>query len=189
MRKNAWAVFAAALSLCLGSCDKKEAGQALYLDPQASIDQRVEDLLGRMTLEEKVDQMSMNGLAEISQSDRMFGVAESPFVAMDSVARASANAKQAARRNTRLGIPPIQIAECLHGVLAYGATIFPQAIAQGSTWNPDLIRQMGEDLGGQFHPQADVHPVGLGGDLQGGADRLHPLAAAAAHGDDALPAR
>ncbi len=146
MRKNAWAVFAAALSLCLGSCDKKEAGQALYLDPQASIDQRVEDLLGRMTLEEKVDQMSMNGLAEISQSDRMFGVAESPFVAMDSVARASANAKQAARRNTRLGIPPIQIAECLHGVLAYGATIFPQAIAQGSTWNPDLIRQMGEAI-------------------------------------------
>ena len=32
----------------------------------------------------------------------------------------------------------------MHGQLAFGATIFPQAIAQGSTWNPELIRKMGE---------------------------------------------
>jgi len=54
----------------------------------------------------------------------------------------SAEVKKHARENTRLGIPPIQIAKCLHGQLAYGATIFPQAIAQGSTWNPELIEEM-----------------------------------------------
>ena len=47
------------------------------------------------------------------------------------------------RNNTRLGIPAIQIAECLHGQLAFGATIFPQTITQGSTWNPALIEKMG----------------------------------------------
>ena len=46
----------------------------------------------------------------------------------------------------------------------------------------------GEHLGGQLHTDADVHPVGLGGDLQILAHGLHPLAAAAAHGDDALAA-
>ena len=50
------------------------------------------------------------------------------------------------RESTRLGIPAIQIAECLHGQLAFGATIFPQAIAQGSTWNPDLIGKMGKTI-------------------------------------------
>ena len=50
----------------------------------------------------------------------------------------------------------------------------------------DLIGQVGPDIRRQFHPHADVHTVGLGGDVQPRADRLHPLAAAAAHGDDAL---
>lgn len=41
-----------------------------------------------------------------------------------------------------MGIPAIQIAECLHGHMALGATIFPQSIGLGSTWNPELIREM-----------------------------------------------
>ena len=47
---------------------------------------------------------------------------------------------------------------------------------------------MGKHLIGQLHPHADVHPIGPGGDLQLTAHVLHPLAAAAAHGDDAVPA-
>ena len=45
---------------------------------------------------------------------------------------------------TRLGIPILTSAEGIHGILQNGCTIFPQAIAQGSTWNPDLICQMTE---------------------------------------------
>ena len=51
-----------------------------------------------------------------------------------------------------------------------------------------LVGQMGKDRGGQLHTHADVHTVGLCGDLQLLADPLHPFAAAAAHGDDALRA-
>ena len=71
------------------------------------------------------------------------GVCDSPFESIYTVAQNSARSKKYARENTRLGIPFIQIGECLHGQLAYGATIFPQAIAQGSTWNAPLIEEMG----------------------------------------------
>lgn len=44
--------------------------------------------------------------------------------------------------NSRLGIPHMQQGECLHGVVADLATSFPQALALGSTWNPDLIEEV-----------------------------------------------
>jgi beta-glucosidase len=115
----------------------------LYKNPKAPVDLRVKDLLSRMTLEEKVAQMSMSSLSESVNSPLAFGVLESPFITAQEVALRSIAAKKYAREKTRLGIPPIQIGECLHGQLAAGTTIFPQAIAQGSTWNPTLIREMG----------------------------------------------
>ena len=44
--------------------------------------------------------------------------------------------------NERLGIPRMVYSECLHGLWLEGATVFPQAIALGSTWNPELIKEM-----------------------------------------------
>lgn len=114
----------------------------LYKDPAAPIEARVDDLLRRMTLEEKVQQMSMTGLGDFPGSAAVYGVCDSPFEGVEKVVEQSLRAKRHAREQSRLGIPPIQIAECLHGLLAYGATIFPQAIAQGSTWNPELIEKM-----------------------------------------------
>ena len=43
--------------------------------------------------------------------------------------------------NTRLNIPHMQAGECLHGVVADGATSFPSAIALGSTWDPELAER------------------------------------------------
>ena len=116
----------------------------LYKNAKAPVKDRVADLLKRMTLEEKVAQMSMSSLRESTNSALAYGVLESPFISASEVAVQSIAAKKYAREKTRLGIPPIQIGECLHGQLAAGATIFPQAIAQGSTWNPGLIGQMGK---------------------------------------------
>jgi beta-glucosidase len=117
-----------------------------YKDPKAPVQKRVADLLKRMTLEEKVGQMSMSSLTDAKNSKIAYGVLESPFTNVKDVAIKSAAAKKYSREQTRLGIPPIQIGECLHGQLAAGATIFPQAIAQGSTWNPALIEQMGQAI-------------------------------------------
>ncbi|PWK78477.1 beta-glucosidase [Mucilaginibacter oryzae] len=121
----------------------KTAAAQVYKNQKAPIAERVKDLLGRMTLEEKVGQMSMNSLKGSMQNPIAYGVCESPFTNIRDIASLSVSAKKYAREKTRLGIPPIQIGECLHGQLAAGATIFPQAIAQGSTWNPALIQKMG----------------------------------------------
>ncbi|MFC2089211.1 glycoside hydrolase family 3 N-terminal domain-containing protein [Bacteroidota bacterium] len=129
-----------------------------YKNADLPVEQRVADLLERMTLEEKIAQMTMKKLdfdmdeeGRVKQAalDSAFngmsiGCLESPFIGVDEIATFSEAADKYLREKTRLGIPAIQIAECLHGQLAFGATIFPQAIAQGSTWNPDLIQKMGE---------------------------------------------
>lgn len=49
--------------------------------------------------------------------------------------------------NTRLGIPALVQSEGIHGFLIGNATIFNSPIAQACSWNPDLIRQMGEQIG------------------------------------------
>jgi len=115
----------------------------LYKNPNVPIPERVKDLMSKMTIEEKIGQMNMTSLKESMDSNIGYGVVESPFIIAGDIAIQSAAAKKHAFEKTRLGIPPIQIGEGLHGVLAAGSTIFPQTIGQGSTWNPQLINRMG----------------------------------------------
>ncbi|SNR76966.1 beta-glucosidase [Lutibacter agarilyticus] len=49
---------------------------------------------------------------------------------------------QDAPANERLGIPIMNYSECLHGLWLEGATVYPQAIALGSTWQPELLTEM-----------------------------------------------
>ncbi|MDO6759987.1 glycoside hydrolase family 3 N-terminal domain-containing protein [Tamlana sp. 2_MG-2023] len=149
--------------LILPSCNaqKNNKQQFPYKDSSLSVETRVNDLLERMTLEEKISQMNMLSLkhlkfdkkGKVTQKslDSLFkggsiGTLESPFIGVDEISKFSEAADNYLRNNTRLGIPAIQIAECLHGQLAFGATIFPQTIGQGSTWNPDLIEKMGATI-------------------------------------------
>lgn len=128
-----------------------------YQNPKLSVEQRTQDLLSRMTLEEKVEQLNMKSLNSLKMDSKgcvtdsslvklfagkSIGCLESPFVEHDKIAAYSEAADHYLRHHTRLGIPAIQIAECLHGQMALGATIFPQAIGLGCTWNPGLIQQM-----------------------------------------------
>ena len=145
------------LSICY-SQDSFSQGLS-YKDATLPAETRVADLLSRMTLQEKISQMSMlslkslkadgNGLVTKESLEQLFkgesiGCLASPTISVEEIAKISEAADYYLRAKTRLGIPAIQVAECLHGFLAFGATIFPQAIAQGSTWNPDLIKEMGK---------------------------------------------
>ena len=49
--------------------------------------------------------------------------------------------------STRLGIPVIPVLEGIHGAVQDGCTIFPQAIAQGATFNPQLVERMARHVG------------------------------------------
>ena len=129
-----------------------------YRDPALPIDQRVTDLLGRMTLEEKVAQMSMHnmetnnvpaekiGLDEATRKELQHGVGSLGRPGLYSSARDTAewtNAFQKyMRENTRLGIPVFFVDEALHGLMAYGSTMFPQAIGLASTWDPELVQRV-----------------------------------------------
>lgn len=155
---NLWGV---TLVMCLSAVSfsgMTKAQELLpYKNPSLPVEERVQDLLQRMTLEEKVDQLNMKSLNALRMDEkgavtdssliklfqgRSIGCLESPFVEHSKVALYSEAADHYLRTQTRLGIPAIQIAECLHGQMALGTTIFPQAIGLGSTWNPDLVRQM-----------------------------------------------
>lgn len=128
-----------------------------YTDSTLSVSERVADLLCRMTIEEKIRQMSMHRIEDFMTGNRVCRKAMKALFRETSIGclqdprtdpRGSAEAVNAVQRHlverTRLGIPAIVVSECLHGHLSGGATIFPQAIALASTWNPELIRQMAE---------------------------------------------
>ena len=55
--------------------------------------------------------------------------------------------------NTRLGIPLLFCEETPHGHMAVGTTVFPTGIGQASTWNPELLEQMGEVMGREIRLQ------------------------------------
>lgn len=137
------------------SCDQssdKETGTLPYKNPALSIDERVEDLLGRMTVEEKTAQtMSVaaglfteNGIIDTVQAIAFFkggiGQVRDYFHADEQESVHIHNwIQRYLIENTRLGIPAIIHGEGLHGYVNNRATSFPQAIAMASTWNMELI--------------------------------------------------
>jgi len=115
-----------------------------YKNPSLTVEQRVEDLLGRMTVQEKVAQL-INlfppGLAlenktidDVLTGDGIGGVTRVDVFSgrTTNSARESAMIVNEVQKklieNTRLGIPAIIHNEALHGLTAKGATSFPQAI-------------------------------------------------------------
>lgn len=130
-----------------------------YLNAKLPIEKRVDILLSQMTLEEKVGQLRQCNLSRQMDDggfkegtlERIFGnkgagTIESPFIYTGDIAKVYNQTQKYLVENTRLGIPGLLIAETLHGHLAVGSTIFPQAIGLGSTWNPDLVKEMGSAI-------------------------------------------
>lgn len=119
----------------------------LYKNSKAPIDARVEDLLSRMTLEEKVMQMQNIPTGKLHEIADRFG--ENSYGSTHDMDH---NAYDAAvifktlaehlKKNNRWGIPMINCCEGIQGLLQNGCTLFPHAIAQASTWNPALIEEM-----------------------------------------------
>jgi beta-glucosidase len=126
------------------------------------VDQRVKDLLGRMTLEEKVAQLVClwNSKPQVSQQTNIstdrgdFSPEKARQVMKHGVGQIARQREQKGPRagavfanaiqkwlveNTRLGIPAILHDEILHGHMALGSTSFPQPIAMASSWDPDFI--------------------------------------------------
>jgi len=119
-----------------------------YKNPALPIDERVRDLLARMTLEEKFWQLFMiPGDLDAAQNDYSKGIfgLQISTAAAGGVASARGHAERinAIQRyfveKTRLGIPIIAFDEAVHGLQREGATVFPAAIGLAATWDRDLV--------------------------------------------------
>lgn len=119
----------------------------LYKNSKAPIDARVEDLLSRMTLDEKVMQMQNFPVGKLDEiADRFKENSYGSTHEMDHNAYDAAviykTLGEHVKKNNRFGIPILNCCEGIQGILQNGCTLFPHAIAQASTWNTELIEEM-----------------------------------------------
>ena len=155
------------LALSLALLAAAPADRPLYKDPSQPVELRVADLLGRMTLEEKVAQT----LAIWKQKDRItdekgqfvparaaevlgqgIGQISRPTELRDAPTRILLGPRENAvflnavqkwlAESTRLGIPAMTHEEALHGLVAPKGTNFPIPIALASTWDPALLEKV-----------------------------------------------
>jgi len=149
-----------------------------YKDASLPIQDRVADLLPRMTLEEKVYQLTggWDGKIEVIDPTGTFTTetarktlaaewgAEVKFTPRDSAILRN-GVQRYLREKTRLGVPAMFLGEALHGYMEYGSTSFPQALGLASTWDPALVKRVftavGDEAGSRgagqvFSPVLDI---------------------------------
>ena len=134
------------LSLPTFSQDARPA----YRDPALPAEQRAADLLKRMTLEEKVDQLAggrrrarnSNDAEEKQVFEQLVKLYnENSQVSPHDAAEIRNRVQRFLVEKTRLGIPGIFQGEALHGFMAHGSTNFPQVLGLASTRDPDLVQE------------------------------------------------
>ena len=139
---------------------------ARYLDAEASTDDRVADLLARMTREEKLAQLGSawafsllrggefsaeqaaplltHGLGQVTR------IAGATSLRASQVVQVTNDLQRYLTQHTRLGIPALVHEEVCSGVMARDATIFPQAIGVASTWEPEYNRRLADAVRSQM---------------------------------------
>ena len=162
--RRALAAAVAAAGLALPSCSRLPGRS----DAQSEREARVEKLLARMSLEEKVGQLNMpcvyeralgttveekaEGVRAFALGTHLEGIGPGggfftlPNTILHEGPRQQAEflneLQRLAVEKTRLGIPLLITEEGTHGLMASGATIFPEGPALGSTWDLDLVARV-----------------------------------------------
>ena len=167
-----------ALTLTAGHAQKKLP----YRDATLPIEERVNDLLSRMTTEEKVGQLrctlawdyyETDGKKVVPSEKFKKDIAEGQIGMLWGTYRAdpwtrkslenglnpelAAKAGNALQKyvleHTRLGIPLFLAEEAPHGHMAIGTTVFPTGFGMAATWNPQLIERAGQVIGKEVRLQ------------------------------------
>ena len=153
-----------------------------YKDPNLSINERVTDLLGRMTLAEKIGQLrctlawnyyELKGDKPMPSEQFIKDLREGHIGMLWATYRADPwtqktfanglNPKRAAAagnalqryaiENTRLGIPLFLAEEAPHGHMAIGTTVFPTGLALAATWSEETLKRVGQVIGKEIRLQ------------------------------------
>src|SRR5690554_1165719 len=119
----------------------RENMTAIYKDPSFSATERVEDLLKRMSLEEKIGQMMQaNGNDKDNPPEKL--IKEKNIGTFLHVIGDRCSKYQEITRETRLGIPVLFAIDAIHGHGFYhGAVIFPTQIGMSCSWDPEIIEK------------------------------------------------
>ena len=156
------------LSFVLFLCSSSDAsGQAYpYKNAFLPVGERVEDLLRRMTLEEKIAQIRHIHSWNIFDGQTLdekklstfagnigWGFVEGFPLTGENCSKNMRLVQKYMIERTRLGIPVFTVAESLHGSAHEGSTIYPQNIALGSTFNPTLAYQKAASTSRDLHAQ------------------------------------
>jgi beta-glucosidase len=140
----------------------------LYLEPNQPVERRIDDLLGRMTLKEKVGQLNLpcvyvdelgkdiptklaacKRFAAGTYTDEI-GPGSGFFTLADTILHEGTlqqanyfnDLQKIALTQTRLKIPLLEDEEGTHGAMFSGATVFPEGLSIGSTFDPDLVKSV-----------------------------------------------
>ena len=122
-----------------------------YQNPALSPEERTKDLMSRMTLGEKLAQMRLVSDIQIDFDGAKFdkeypdGLGSTYHTIEMDPAEINRMQKHMVE-NTRLGIPIFMMSESLHGFFCDGATVFPQAIGLGATFDTELIEEITTEL-------------------------------------------
>ncbi len=120
-----------------------------YRNPALSVEERVSDLLERMTLEEKVGQLM---LWDARGDDLSFINTKQPGSLLHLLGEKINHAMDLAAKN-RLGIPLLIGEDGIHGHSFWkGANIFPTQLAMASSWNTDLLEKVGRVTAEEMAP-------------------------------------
>ena len=150
------------LSLLFISCSGGNKPDKLpYKNPALSVDKRVKDLISRMTVDEKIEQLdmyrgkevaNMGGHEAASYSEKkvenIIGTTGIGSIHDFYPIRAEIGNKiqKYAMEKTRLGIPVLFIEEGLHGYCGFGSTSFPIPLELASAWDTALVHKIGKAI-------------------------------------------
>ncbi|MGH9353732.1 MAG: glycoside hydrolase family 3 C-terminal domain-containing protein, partial [Terriglobia bacterium] len=149
-------------------CSQSSGGVPIYLDPQQPVERRVDDLMSRMTLKEKlgqlnlpcvyVNQLGMDIPTKMAACKKFaagtytqeIGPGCGFFTLANNILRRGPlqqaeyfnELQKIALTRTRLKIPLLEDEEGTHGAMFSGATVFPEGLAIGSTFDMDLVKSI-----------------------------------------------
>jgi len=159
------ALFAAAAFVFIAQVALGQATQPLpYQNPALPIDDRVKDLLSRMTIDEKIQQLrSANNLGDRITTNNHFDPAKAARTLSAGIGQVSPmdyevekevelcnGAQKYLVENVRLGIPAIFHDEACHGFRSIGCTSFPTPIGFACAWDPDLMTRCYSAVAGEM---------------------------------------
>ncbi len=138
-----------------------------YKDSSAPVEARVKDLLDKMTMEEKLRQLSQINMVSDIVNDGVFDetkldevIGSDGYGSVQGIVLSGEKATEYYNRvqrycmeKTRLGIPIFTTTESLHGSVQDGSTIFPQSIGVAATFDPELANQMTTAVAGELFAQ------------------------------------